>query len=731
MRITRLTIRDLRRYREFDVPLAPGLTIVHGPNEAGKTTLQRALELILTRKATSAGVEMDALRSWDAGDDTRPYVAIEFEVDDEEGGVRAGRIEKSFRGAKGTVKLEIDGETITDPTLADQALAELTGIPTEAFFRSTASIRHHELADLDRDEATLRDRLQASISGADRGTSRARHKLERAIFELTTKGTKHPGRVKVAEEAVEQERAAVEQGELALAQLERDRDSLSGAKERRATTEADLGQRRSLLERARLAERLTAERVGAQERFERFLQAVKVSEALDDLHTSHPSPHPLPVLEQVVGRLRRLDTRMRELKAALAGEVEVQFEVPPEPTWRPLSRIALGLVVVGLLLAGVTFAARLARVVDLGIAPSMVGGAIAGIGFILAFVAFWLRRSDSVQTEMRDVEIDRRLRGRSEMEAELRQAEADTAQQLLGIEMKDLPAAEAILAREQEHVGRIDRLKAQLEGLIGRESIETLPRLRDTAALEVEQKTHALEGLGPIAREPRARERLEVEVRDLEAALERARDDEANARARVETNAVDAEAVAAHAERLASWREQLGALQRRGRVYERTLADIERAEAATMKSATRYLEGKMVADVERITGGRYRRVAVDDRTLDIRVFAPERGDWVDVTSLSQGTLDLVYLVARIGLVRLVTGDRRPPLILDDPFVTFDDDRAARALELLRDVARDFQVIYLTTSDRYDAAADAVVPLAGPTIVDDGAAEPTAGGAAHG
>ena len=59
-------------------------------------------------------------------------------------------------------------------------------------------------------------------------------------------------------------------------------------------------------------------------------------------------------------------------------------------------------------------------------------------------------------------------------------------------------------------------------------------------------------------------------------------------------------------------------------------------------------------------------------------------------------------------VRLVTGDRRPPLIFDDPFVTLDDARATRALDLLREIARDFQVIYLTTSDRYHAAADSVV-----------------------
>ena len=730
MRITRLTVRDFRRYRELEIPLSPGLTIVHGPNEAGKTTIQRAIELVLTRKVTSGGADIDGLRSWDAADEARPVIAIEFEIEDDERGVRKGTLEKAFRGAKGTVRLEVDGETITDPTLADQALAELTGIPSEAFFRSTASVRHHELADLDRDESALRDRLQASISGADRGTSRARRKLEKAIFELSTKGAKNPGRVKVAEDAVEQSKTAVEQGELALEQLEHDRDTLSGARERRTETDAVLAERRSLLEKARQAERLTAERVNAQERFERYRQAVTVSDELTILNDTHPSANPLPVLEQIVNRLRILDAKIRELTAALAGEVDVRFEVPPEPTWRPLSRIAVALVIVGVLVAGATFAARAAKVIDLGTIPQLLGGVAAGIGFILAFVALWLRRSDRMQAEMRDVQIDRRLRGRSEMEAELRQANADTAQQLLGLGLPDIVAAEALLAKEQEHVGRVQALTARLDGLVGKEAVESLPAVRDASALEVEQKTHALEALGPIAKEPRARERLEVEVRDLEATLERARDEEANARARVDANTVDSEQVAGHAERLAAWRDQLSALQRRLRIYERTLQEIETAEQATMKSATRYLEKRMVADIERVTAGRYRRVAVDDKTLDMRLFAPEKGDWVDVRALSQGTLDLVFLAARLGLVRLVTGDRRPPLIFDDPFVTLDDARATRALDLLREIARDFQVIYLTTSDRYHAAADSVVALAGPTEVDDGAPEPAAVGAAH-
>jgi DNA repair exonuclease SbcCD ATPase subunit len=715
VRITRLEIRDLRRYRDLDVELAPGLTVVRGPNEAGKTTIQRAIELALTRKCTSGSADLDGLRPWDADEDARPFVALEF-TQDEEDRVRTGRIEKLFRGPKGTVRLDLNGDSTTDPSRADELLADISGIPTEAFFRSTASVRHHEVEDLARDEAALRDRLQASISGADRGTSRAKKKLEKALYDLNTKGAKNPGRLKTAEDAVAQSQAALEQGELALAQLERDRDALVAARERRAETEHTLAERRSMLEKARTAERLRAEQATAQERFERYRQAVTVQEEIHRLHGSHPSANPLPVLRQLVERLRALDARIRELKAMLSGEIEVQYEVTtPEPTWLPIAAAALILVVGG---AAFALASQLG-IVDLPSGPPVGLGAVV-VGAVLAALAIRQRKAaEDVRRhkQLRDVEIDRRLRGRSQLEEELKQAEADSASQLRTIGLPDVDAAEDVLRREEEHVAAIDRLQAELGGLVGKDPPDRLPELRDAAALEMEQKTHALEGLGPIGKEPRARERLEVEVRDAEAALERARDDEANARARVEANAVDAEQVAGHAERLAQWREQLAALQRRARVYQATLDTIERAEQATMKTATRYLEAHMARDVERVTGGRYRRVEVDDRTLDIAVWAPERGDWVPLTSLSQGTIDLVYLAARIGLVRLVTGDRRPPLVFDDPFVTLDDERARRAFELLRDLARDFQVIYLTPSDRYDDAADLVVELPGPTAVD--------------
>lgn len=717
MRVRKLSARDFRRYRALDITFAPGLTVVRGPNEAGKTTVQRALELVLTRRVTSTAAEIEALRPWDAPATARSVVSIEFEQDEEDGR-KTGTVEKTFAGGKGTVRLDYDGQAISDPTLADQVLAELTGVPTEGFFRSTASVHHFELSDLSRDDGALRDRLQASISGADRGTSRARKKLDKAIHELTTKGDRNPGRLKIADQAVAQAKVALEQGDLALAQLELDRDALSGARERRSESEGALVERRSMLEKARQAERITAEQQAAIERYDRYRQGVEVATEIDGLATTHPSPNPLPVIRSTVERLRTLDTRIRELRAALSGEVEVSFEVKAGPTWRPLSRLSVGLVLVGLLVAAGAFVLDTLGIVDLGVAPLQIGAGVTVIGVAFAAVAYWLRRHDTMQGQLRDVEIDRRLRGRSEMEAELRLTEAGLEQHLGTLGLADLAEAEDLLSREEAHVAQIDRLEAQLDGLVGKEPRETLPALRDAAALEIEQKTSALDALGPIAKEPRARERLEVEVRDSEDGVGRARDDEANARARVEANAVDAEQVAGQAERLAMWQEQLGALERRQRVYAATLDAIDRAEQATMKTATRYLEAHMVRDLATATDGRYRRVRVDDRTLDIEIHAPERGDWVPVSALSQGTLDLVFLIARLGLVRLVTGDRRPPLVFDDPFITLDNVRAARALELLKAIAPDFQVIYLTTSNRYDGAADAVVELLGPTAVDN-------------
>ena len=716
MRITRLQLRDLGRHRELDLELAPGFTIIRGPNEAGKTTIQRGLEIALFRKPTATAAELEALRSWGANEDDRSVTRLEFVVDDEkeDGAVesRTGVLEKEFRGSRGTVSLEYDGQTYGDPARADEVVAGLTGIPTEAFFRSTASIRHQELDDLDRDEGALRDRLQASIGGGDRGSSRAKTRLEDALRALKARGEKNPGRLKIAEEAVARAEQALKSGEALLQRLESDRDQLAQARDGRLRAEKELNESRNLLELARQAERLRTDRAVVQERYERYRQAADAQRRLTQLE-SMPE-RPVTALREHLDRMRTLQSRVTALQETLhsdvAPPVEPDVDVPSYLGQGVLTALLTGL---GLVLIAVGLSQAVLTMAGLG-------GLMILVGLVFA-TQFWERRKLAVEIDRlnRSRERDRTIRRQTRVGTEegLRVAQSGVANILRELGVPDIATAESLLVDQQSRHQEIATLQVQVGALLAGQSPDQVEALRDRAASEIEQKASALESLGPLATDARARERLEAEARERHTTLERTRDAEAAAAARVDANPVDAEQVAGEAERLTIWREQLAALQRRVRVYEKTLALIQAAESGTMRKATRFLERQIGRDIARLTAGRYKRIAIDDQTLDISVFAPEKSAWVPASRLSKGTVDQIFLAARIGLVRLVTQGRRPPLILDDPFSTFDDARASRAAIMLRELSSDFQVIYLACSSRYDGLADKVITLQGPTETD--------------
>lgn len=716
MRIQRLHLVDFQQHLEATFDFAPGLTVVRGPNEAGKSTLQRAIEMALFRRATSGGAEMDALRPW-GREGATPLVELDFEHD---GAV--GHLTKAFAGPKGTAHLTFGDEDLSDPVAVDRRLAELSGLPSEKFYRSTASVHHYGLQNLDPDEATLRDRLQSSMSGADRGTSAARKKLEDALRRLTTEGPRNPGTLKQDRDRVAELTAAAQQGEAGLAALARDQATLSEARDGHGAAQARVTAARELLERAEHAVGLLERQHDAATRYERYKRAAELRDDIAAREVAHPSALPLPSLRGATERLRQQAATVSALNAELADTPDVsRYDVGSLPSagWR---RFALGGIV--LVLIGAVVALGTIAIPPLGAASSIAGIIIAAVGLVLAVMAvLQQRRASDVkrQNVLRENEISRRLRGRSDIEQQLKDTIAARDAGLAALDLPDVPAVEQLLAAETAHQAAIDQLHAEYRGLLGAEQpTDDVARLRDAAAAEGETARHALAGMGDVGSDPiGTRDRAKASLASGEAERERTMAVQADARAKVEQNPTDAEEVAAVSEALATAQERLDLDERRQRVYRMTLDTLDRAEQATMKRAARFLEARMGTDVTRITDGRYRRVQVDEAELTLSVWSPERGDWIDARSLSQGTIDALYLAARLGLVRQVTQDRRPPLIFDDPFLTFDAARAQQALELLRGMAVDHQVIYLTASDRYDGIAERVIELAGPTGRDAG------------
>ncbi len=94
-----------------------------------------------------------------------------------------------------------------------------------------------------------------------------------------------------------------------------------------------------------------------------------------------------------------------------------------------------------------------------------------------------------------------------------------------------------------------------------------------------------------------------------------------------------------------------------------------------------------------ITRGRYDSAYVDPSDLAVRLRVPETGAIVGVDELSIGTQEQAYLLLRIELARMLSASRETlPLILDDPFVNFDDGRLHSMLELLVDISKENQVL---------------------------------------
>lgn len=93
-----------------------------------------------------------------------------------------------------------------------------------------------------------------------------------------------------------------------------------------------------------------------------------------------------------------------------------------------------------------------------------------------------------------------------------------------------------------------------------------------------------------------------------------------------------------------------------------------------------------------VTGGKYDSVLIN-RDFSARVRETDGGVPRETEYLSAGTLDLMYLAVRLAVCTLALPESANcPLILDDALVNFDAERTAQAMTLLREIAKDRQVI---------------------------------------
>ena len=149
-------------------------------------------------------------------------------------------------------------------------------------------------------------------------------------------------------------------------------------------------------------------------------------------------------------------------------------------------------------------------------------------------------------------------------------------------------------------------------------------------------------------------------------------------------------------------RSELGTMETERALIEQEYEDISLA-AETLRSADDELQsrfspelGRVAAEyMSRVTDGRYSQVLIN---RDFSAMTRTGADAVahDSSYLSAGTMDLLYLAVRLAVCRLALPEGEPcPLIIDDALVNLDETRLGQAMELLKEIAKERQVILFT------------------------------------
>ena len=183
--------------------------------------------------------------------------------------------------------------------------------------------------------------------------------------------------------------------------------------------------------------------------------------------------------------------------------------------------------------------------------------------------------------------------------------------------------------------------------------------------------------------------------------IDRLREEQEQCRRQIARFAADAERYTERAQAIASLEAKKAAYEKS---YEILRATMDYLKAAHDGLTTRYLGSiqrhfreymKLLTEEENDTP------VADEYTTEAYTVTPDFA--VQVTRfgqtkpsevLSRGGRDLVALCLRFAISDALFGGTKPFLILDDPFINLDDEKVKSAMELLRRIARERQILYV-------------------------------------
>ncbi len=707
MWLKRIELKNFKRFFDFQAGFSPGINVVKGPlNEMGKSTLLEGIIAALFHNPRSTAKWLKDYASWGATKQCR--TSLEFENNENK-----YLLEKDFD--KGTVRL-IDYDTLEElDTFKEisEKMAGLLGTNSDRLFSCTSCIRQAEVSEIASGKKEISESLEEVVTGGEESTlaSQVIQKLDDKISEIR-KGLDRPAKTlgilasltsrqedysrKYSE--VRNEVSKVEAQKIELVEVNK---QLAQIKEEYENSKALLEKNKQRKEIEVSIENLTKNYNDVDEVLTRIKSREEDSKKADEALVAIEGLRDKQQVSEFRRGLDAIQNRRGDIEKDLAMR-EGELAEAKEKLGRRKS--------VSFLSSGKSITAAIiiltGGIIGILVGPFYLLGLII-LGAALLVITMWTRMV-LIRDRTNISGIEERTQRMKAFLSELSNEEKELLAKAKCNTVAEFNEKERDFYYWLEKKGRA---QDRLEGMLSGKTIQNVEKRRLEIArnLAVEQ-AKLTEDLIETRLSPEEYIELERKVQNLEVKQTELEGRKKYGEAVIDVAKFDAEDQVKLEEELESLREALKQEEKKIKVYELAREFISRARTEIFLSANEALEKEIQRYFEVFTNGKYKQVKINKEELEFWVYSDEKGDLAKPEDLSGGVIDEFYLAFRLALAGLIFRDKKPPLILDDPFVNFDSVRLTNTLNFFKTLAVDYQIIIFTLGDLYDEVADNIILL---------------------
>lgn len=157
-------------------------------------------------------------------------------------------------------------------------------------------------------------------------------------------------------------------------------------------------------------------------------------------------------------------------------------------------------------------------------------------------------------------------------------------------------------------------------------------------------------------------------------------------------------------ERLEANKEKLEELQKQESTINIAIENLTISYEEMKNTITPKFTNSLSSSINKISNNKYEKVTINDENG--MVVENNRGEYIEPSKLSTGTIDQLYLALRLSMIDDLSKENLP-IILDESFAYFDNERLENILKYLKEELKNHQTIIFTCTNREKEILDKI------------------------